>query len=61
MACPVLVLWGSRGAIGALYQPLDIWRSIAADVRGQAIDAGRFLVEERPDDAFGSLCSFLAR
>ena len=59
--CPVLVLWGSRGVVGALYQPLDVWRSFAADVRGEAIDAGHFLVEERPDDAFALLSSFLAR
>lgn len=59
--CPVLILWGSRGAVGALYQPLDVWRSFATDVQGHAIEAGHFLVEERPDDTFTALSTFLAR
>jgi haloacetate dehalogenase len=58
--CPVLILWGARGAMGALYEPLEVWRSFATDVRGHAIDAGHFLVEERPDDTFAALASFLA-
>jgi haloacetate dehalogenase len=58
--CPVLILWGARGAVGALYQPLDVWRSFATDVRGHAVEAGHFLVEERPDDTFAALASFLA-
>jgi haloacetate dehalogenase len=59
--CPVLILWGARGAVGALYQPLDVWRSFATDVSGHAIDAGHYLVEERPDDTFAALASFLSR
>jgi haloacetate dehalogenase len=57
---PVLILWGTRGAVGALYEPLDVWRSFATDVRGHAIEAGHYLVEERPDDTFAALASFLA-
>jgi haloacetate dehalogenase len=46
--CPVLLLWGARGVVGALYGPIEVWRGYAADVRGQALDAGHYLAEERP-------------
>ena len=46
--CPVLLLWGARGVVGALYDPIEVWRGYAADVRGQALDAGHYLAEERP-------------
>lgn len=57
--CPVLILWGARGAVGALQRPLAVWRSFATDVRGHAIEAGHYLVEERPDETFAALASFL--
>ena len=58
--CPLLLLWGARSAVGALYQPLEVWRSFATDVRGRALDAGHFLVEERPRDTLAELEPFLA-
>jgi haloacetate dehalogenase len=50
ITAPTLVLWGARGAVGALYEPLEVWRDYADDVDGRAIDAGHFLVDERPDE-----------
>jgi haloacetate dehalogenase len=60
VACPLLVLWGRRSAVGALYDPLNVWRAFASDVRGHAVDAGHFLVEERPDETLAALETFLA-
>lgn len=57
--CPLLILWGSRGVVGQLYQPLEVWRRYASDVRGQGLDAGHFLAEERPDDVLTALEEFL--
>jgi haloacetate dehalogenase len=59
IACPVLVLWGAQGVVGRLYDPLAVWGTYAADVRGQAIDAGHFLVEERPAETLDALRAFL--
>lgn len=57
--CPLLILWGTRGVVGQLYEPVEVWRQYASDVRGQGIDAGHFLAEERPDDTFEALDAFL--
>ncbi|HEY6966055.1 MAG TPA: alpha/beta hydrolase [Burkholderiales bacterium] len=57
---PVLVLWGRRGVIQAMFKPLRDWRAVAADVRGRALDCGHFLPEERPDDVLRELRRFLA-
>ena len=51
IACDTLVVWGSRGVVGRLYDPVALWRAqCSANVTGQALDAGHFLAEERPDE-----------
>ena len=57
---PVLVLWGKKGVIEAMFRPLSDWREVARDVRGRSLDCGHFLPEERPDDVLGELRRFLA-
>jgi haloacetate dehalogenase len=59
--CPVLALWGERGVVGQLYDPLSVWRDYASDVDGQALDAGHFLAEERPAETVAALRAFLSR
>ncbi|MES3027426.1 MAG: alpha/beta hydrolase [Pseudomonadota bacterium] len=58
IAAPLQVLWGSKGAVGAWYDPLAIWRDWADDVTGQAIDAGHFIPEERPAETLAALRAF---
>ena len=60
IACPVLLLWGAQGVVGRLYDPLEVWRTYATDVRGRPLDAGHFLVEERPEATLAALRAFLA-
>jgi haloacetate dehalogenase len=58
---PLLAMWGTRGTVGrGPANPVAVWREYAADVRGVALDAGHFLVEERPEDAAAALGRFLA-
>lgn len=58
---PTLALWGARGALPLLYDDvLAIWRAWAPGVRGRALEAGHFLVEERPDETTRLLKAFLA-
>ena len=60
IACPLLVLWGAKGVVGRLYEPLALWRAQAASgVAGVALDAGHFLAEELPDDTVTHLRAFL--
>ncbi|HTP19872.1 MAG TPA: alpha/beta hydrolase [Solirubrobacteraceae bacterium] len=57
--CPVLALWGTRGALGRLYgDVLDVWRSWARDVRGRGVEASHFLVEDRPEEVAAELAAF---
>jgi haloacetate dehalogenase len=59
ITCPLLVVWGAHGVVGREPDPLAVWRTRAEDVRGGAVDAGHFLVEERPQETLASLRRFL--
>ncbi len=62
IACPLLVLWGAKGKIGAWYDALAIWRQYAAaEVTGHAVPSGHYLAEEAPDAVLAALDVFLDR
>lgn len=57
--CPVLALWGTRGALEVFYgDVIAVWRSWARDVRGRGVDASHFLVEDRPEEVAAELIRF---
>ncbi|HUA72810.1 MAG TPA: alpha/beta hydrolase [Solirubrobacteraceae bacterium] len=57
--CPVLALWGTRGALRPLYgDVLEVWRSWTCDVRGRGDEASHFLVEDRPEEVAAELAAF---
>lgn len=57
---PLLALWGTRGVVGRRpVDPATVWRERATDVRAATVDAGHFLVEERPADTAAILRDFL--
>jgi haloacetate dehalogenase len=58
--CPVLVLWGQRGAMHHLFDVLDTWRERAATVYGKALPAGHWLPEECPVEVSAALLEFLS-
>lgn len=58
---PLLVLWGKKGVIQAMFDPLNDWREVASNVSGKALDCGHFLPEEAPDAVLRELRRFLAR
>lgn len=60
IGCPLLVLWGARGKVGAWYDVLGTWREKATDVQGHALDCGHFLAEERADETAQALAAFFA-
>ena len=62
IACPTLVLWGTRGVVGRLYDPPALWRAqCAATVEGAALAAGHFIPEELPAETVTQLRAFLRR
>ena len=56
--CPTLILWGKRGAVGAVFKPLEVWRDLVESPTGRAIDCGHFIPEEKPEETFRALHSF---
>nr|WP_295784929.1 alpha/beta hydrolase [Rhodoferax sp.] len=60
IACDTLVLWGQRGVVQRLFQPMDLWQAqCAATVSGGALPAGHFIPEERPALTADALRTFM--
>ena len=57
--CPVQVLWSQGGSVEKLYDPLEVWRSWADDVRGVPVPVGHFIPEEAPEETVRQLLEFL--
>jgi haloacetate dehalogenase len=58
VACPLLVLWGEKGAMHRLYDVPATWRERAEDVRACALPCGHFLPEEAPAATAAALEAF---
>jgi haloacetate dehalogenase len=62
IGCPLLAVWSARGPVATWYGehagPLGLWRTLAGDVRGHAIDAGHFFAEEAPAETADVLRRF---
>jgi haloacetate dehalogenase len=56
--CPLLVLWGSKGAMERHYDVLATWEARALNVQGQALPCGHFLPEEAPEATLQALQTF---
>ncbi|HET9839315.1 MAG TPA: alpha/beta hydrolase [Candidatus Angelobacter sp.] len=57
--CPLLALWGAKGAMQSLYDVLQTWKERATDVRGKALDSGHFLPEQASGAVLTELRAFL--
>lgn len=57
---PLHVIWGSRGVVGRMFDPLAEWRKVARRVSGTALPAGHFVPEERPRETLAEIRRFLA-
>ncbi|HUH92776.1 MAG TPA: alpha/beta hydrolase [Casimicrobiaceae bacterium] len=56
--CPLLVLWGEKGVVNRLFDPLADWRAVANDVRGRKLSCGHYLPEEVPEETCEELLGF---
>ena len=60
IACPLLVLWSSRGALPRLYDDvLDVWQPWAERVSGRGIPGSHFFAEDEPELTASELTGFL--
>jgi haloacetate dehalogenase len=62
IVCPLLALWSATGPVGIWYEegPLAVWGRWADRVQGQALEAGHFFPEERPDETAELLGRFFS-
>jgi haloacetate dehalogenase len=59
--CDTLVLWGERGLIGRMFEPVALWQAqCAGQVSGRALPAGHFIPEELPAPTADALRDFFA-
>ena len=55
----VLALWGAKGAVGKLWNVLEVWQQhVSATVEGRALDAGHYLAEEQPEEVLQEFLRF---
>lgn len=59
IGCPLMVLWGEKGAMHRIYDVRATWADQGVDVRGRAIDSGHFLAEEAPEATARELLGLL--
>jgi len=58
LECPLLVLWGAKGVVDRLFDPVADWKSVASDVRGKRLPCGHYLAEEAPNETYAELLAF---
>ena len=59
IACDLMVLWGERGVVQRLFDPLALWQAqCAGHVTGKALPCGHFIPEELPEDTAQALLAF---
>ncbi len=59
LACDTLVLWGERGVVQQLFNPLALWQAqCASEVTGHAMPAGHFIPEQLPQETAQALATF---
>lgn len=55
---PLLVLWGTKGLVGKLYDVEKLWRKRAINITGKGLPAGHFLPEEAPEETVEEFLRF---
>ncbi|MBX3607124.1 MAG: alpha/beta hydrolase [Piscinibacter sp.] len=61
IACPTLLLWGERGVVAKLFDPLALWRAqCVSEPAGRAVAAGHFIPEELPQQTADALAAHCA-
>ena len=59
IACDLLVIWGERGVVNQMFDPLALWQAQChGKVTGQTLPTGHFVPEERPQEVAALLHAF---
>jgi haloacetate dehalogenase len=57
---PLRVLWGAQGVVGRCFDPIALWRDVATQVSGRALDCGHYIAEEQPAALLEEIEQFFA-
>jgi len=61
VACDLLVLWGERGVVNRLFDPMALWRAqCGGKLEGRAMASGHFIPEEQPQATAQALLEFFS-
>ena len=55
ITCPLVTLWGERGAMGRLYDVLAIWKERGTKVTGRGLPGGHNLMIDVPDQVIAEV------
>jgi haloacetate dehalogenase len=58
IAQPLCVLWGAQGTVATCFDVLALWREVADQVDGHALDCGHYIAEERPQELLAEMLKF---
>jgi haloacetate dehalogenase len=62
IGCPLHVLWGDRGVVHALFEPLALWQAQCTEhVTGRSVPSGHYIPEELPELTAAELIGLLDR
>jgi haloacetate dehalogenase len=57
--CPLRVLWGERGVVNRLFEPIADWRAKASgNVSGRTTPGGHYIAEDSPDLLIEEMLAF---
>jgi haloacetate dehalogenase len=59
LAMPVQAIWGTRGVVARMFDPLAEWQAVADDVTGLGLNAGHFVPEEATGPTTEAIANFL--
>lgn len=60
IACDTLVIWGGRGIVNQLFDPVALWQAqCSGQVHGEVLPAGHFIPEECPFETAALLTAFM--
>ncbi|MBD3663034.1 alpha/beta hydrolase [Sulfitobacter sp. TSTF-M16] len=57
--CPSLVMWGTDGAMGKMYEVADTWADRLSNMRSTPLPGGHFFVDQYPTQTATALLDFL--
>ena len=60
VVCDLMVLWGERGVVHKMFEPLTLWQAQCAGlVQGHVVPSGHFIPEELPEQTAQALQDFM--